>query len=79
VEEGDSLCKKPFVTNLKDYLDWRPLPVLTVFTAFRKYEVTIFRSMTEVEFSHAEPASLCRAAGENSDLFCFSSAAETEL
>jgi hypothetical protein len=35
--------------------------------------------MTEVEFSLVEPASLCRAAGEDSNLLCFSSAAETEL
>ncbi len=79
MEEGDSLCKKPFVTNLKDYLDWRPLLVLTFFTAFRKYEINIFSSTTEVEFSHVGPVSLCRAAGEDSDLLCFSSAAETEL
>jgi hypothetical protein len=61
------------------YLDWRPQPVFTVYTAFRKYEVTILSSMTEVEFSLVEPASLCRAAGEDSNLLCFSSAAETEL
>ena len=35
--------------------------------------------MTEVEFSLVEPASLCRAAGEDSNLLCLSSAAETEL
>jgi hypothetical protein len=32
--------------------------ILTVYTAFRKHEVTIFSSMTEVEFSLVEPASL---------------------
>ena len=35
--------------------------------------------MTDVEFSLVEPASLCRAAGEDLNLLCFSSAAETEL
>jgi hypothetical protein len=45
------------------YLGWRPMPALTVYTAFKKYEVTIFSSMTEVGFPLVEPASLCRAAG----------------
>jgi hypothetical protein len=65
VEEGDSLAKKPYVSNLtKTFysLEWRPLPALTVYTAFRKYELAILSSMTEVEFSLVEPASLCRAA-----------------
>jgi hypothetical protein len=35
--------------------------------------------MTDVEFSLVEPASLCRAAGEDSNQLCFSSAAETKL
>jgi hypothetical protein len=35
--------------------------------------------MTEVEFSLVEPASLCIAAGEDSNLLRFSSVAETEL
>ncbi len=76
MEEGDSLCKKPDVSNLKDILLWRPLPALKVYTAFKKNEVTIFSSITEVEFSLVEPASLCRATGEDSNLLCFSSAAE---
>jgi hypothetical protein len=36
-------------------------------------------SMTDVQFSLVEPASLCRAAGEDTNLLCFSSATETEL
>jgi hypothetical protein len=76
VEEWDNLRE---ISKTFYYPDWRPLPPLPVYTAIRKYVVTILSSMTEVKFFLVEPASLCRAAGEDSNLMWFSSAAEIKL
>ena len=70
----------PLFLNTKDlYFIERRTPPADSLTAFRKYEGTILSSMAEVAFSLVGPASLCRAAGEDSNLMCFSSAAKTEL
>ncbi len=77
MEEGDSLHKKPFVSNVKDILLSR-LETFDCCNAFRKYAITILVVCLRWNSLFVEPASLCRPAGEDSNLMCFSSAAETE-
>jgi len=77
VKDGDSLHKKSFVSNLK-YILLRKLETSACCNAFRKYAIIILVVWLRWNYLFVEPASLCRPAGEDSNLMCFSSAAETE-